>query len=84
MDSLSKAYGATIQMRKADYLTDAYEPSEWRHGVLLQGASNVEIVGLQFGDRATVSECSNDRLRRPATDPDLDAIWVIQVCDDRT
>jgi len=41
-----EAYGAIIRMHKSDYVSDAYEPSEWRHGVELQGAANVEIAGL--------------------------------------
>jgi len=41
-----EAYGATIRMNKADYASGAYERSEWRHGVVLQGANKVEIAGL--------------------------------------
>lgn len=41
-----EAYDATIRMNKTDYASDAYQGSEWRHGVVLQGANNVEIAGL--------------------------------------
>jgi len=40
-------YGATLRMRKADYVNpDLYEESEWRHCLWLNGCENVRVYGL--------------------------------------
>jgi len=41
-------YGATIRMRKDDYTSRGYEKGEWRHGICLQGATNVKIRGVRI------------------------------------
>lgn len=46
--------GASLIMRRADYATTDYEPSEWRHGINLRGCSNVTIEGL------TITETGGD------------------------
>ncbi|TWU17314.1 hypothetical protein Pla52o_53200 [Novipirellula galeiformis] len=42
--------GATLRMWKADYHSDAYTNSEWRHCVSLLSCSNVKIHGLTLAD----------------------------------
>jgi len=37
---------ARIRMRKEDYQSDAYEKSEWRHGLVFSGCRNVRIQDL--------------------------------------
>ncbi|MHC5111781.1 MAG: right-handed parallel beta-helix repeat-containing protein [Planctomycetota bacterium] len=41
-------YGATIRMNREDYKSSRYEKGEWRHGICLKGASNVQIRGLRI------------------------------------
>ena len=38
--------GATLKMHKADYHSDAYEKSEWRHCISLFNCDNVQILNL--------------------------------------
>ncbi|MDR1271104.1 MAG: right-handed parallel beta-helix repeat-containing protein [Planctomycetaceae bacterium] len=40
--------GATLRMWKADYLSDSYKKSEWRHGIKLQSVENVVIENLSI------------------------------------
>ena len=62
------AYGATLRMHKSDYQATPYAPSEWRHGVRLLGAADVEISGLRVentgGDGIYVGP-TNDKHRIP-------------------
>lgn len=43
-----RGYGATWRMRMADYQSDAYEPSGWRHGLGLFSVQNVKVLGLRI------------------------------------
>jgi len=43
-------YGATLKMRKNDYLSSPYEEGEWRMGVGLWSCGNVTISGLTIRD----------------------------------
>jgi hypothetical protein len=43
-------YGATLRMRKSDYLQSPYAPGEWRHGISLGTVSNFKILGLTIKD----------------------------------
>jgi hypothetical protein len=40
--------GATLRMRKADYHSDAYKKSEWRHGIALRSVENTVIENLSI------------------------------------
>ncbi|MDR2115808.1 MAG: right-handed parallel beta-helix repeat-containing protein [Planctomycetaceae bacterium] len=40
--------GATLRMRKADYHSDSYKKSEWRHGINLRSVENVVIENLSI------------------------------------
>lgn len=42
--------GATLRMWKADYHTDAYKKSEWRHGISILSSSNIRIENLSIID----------------------------------
>ena len=42
--------GATLLMHKADYHTDAYVKSEWRHAISLLSCSNINILNLTLKD----------------------------------
>ncbi len=42
--------GATLLMHKADYHTDAYVKSEWRHAISLLSCSNINIFNLTLKD----------------------------------
>ena len=39
------ATGATLRMRKMEYLPPAYEKAEWRHTLSINGASDVTVIG---------------------------------------
>lgn len=43
-----RGYGATLQMRKKDYMSKTYAKSEWRTILALYGCVNIEISGLIF------------------------------------
>lgn len=43
-------YGAEIRMRRQDYVSDDYLPSEFRHAISLWDARNVSISGLKISD----------------------------------
>ncbi|MBN2309953.1 MAG: right-handed parallel beta-helix repeat-containing protein [Candidatus Hydrogenedentes bacterium] len=42
--------GATFEMWKADYHSDAYEKSEWRHCLSIRSSSNVNVYDLTLAD----------------------------------
>ena len=42
--------GATLLMHKADYHTDAYRKSEWRHTVSLLSCKNIKLLNLTLKD----------------------------------
>ena len=44
------AHGATVKMRKLDYLPPQYVKAEWRMGVKIMGCNRVSIVGLRVQD----------------------------------
>ena len=48
--------GATLQMRKMDYLAPPYRKGEWRMGINMIGARNIHIVGV------TVNQSGGDGL----------------------
>jgi hypothetical protein len=43
-----KGYGATLRMRKTDYMAPPYKKAEWRMGLSLRGCSNVLVEGLRI------------------------------------
>ncbi len=47
-DLVLRGYGATLRMRHADYMTNAYEPAEWRMVLDLAGCARVTIEGLRL------------------------------------
>jgi hypothetical protein len=51
-----RAHGATLQMRKMDYLAPPYKKAEWRMGINMIGARNVHIIGV------TVNQSGGDGL----------------------
>jgi hypothetical protein len=40
-------YGATLRMRREDYIGPDYEHGQWRHCLSFQGSDNVSILGLR-------------------------------------
>ncbi len=58
-------YGATIRMRKADYVKFGYQPGQWRHGIDLRGSTNINIEGLAIthtgGDGVYIGPTWDDR-----------------------
>ena len=68
-------YGATLQMRKADYQSDAYHRSGWRHGIDLESCSDVVIQGL------TVRESGGDGLMLGSWGRGYNRDVVIRDCD---
>ena len=47
-------YGATLRMHRTDYVSPAYEKSEWRHALSIRSCSNVKVYGL------TITESGGD------------------------
>jgi len=45
-----RGYGATLGMRKEDYIGSGYDQGEWRHILQLVGCHNVEVLGLTLRD----------------------------------
>ena len=43
-----RGYGATLRMRKTDYMAAPYPKAEWRMGLSLRGCANVVIEGLRI------------------------------------
>lgn len=44
-------YGATFQMQKADYVNpELYEPSDFRHNLVIRGVNNFVVEGLTLKD----------------------------------
>jgi len=43
-------YGATLAMRREDYLKEPYTPGEHRHALGLMGCRNVKVLGLTLRD----------------------------------
>ncbi len=41
-----RGWGATLRMRKSDYMAPPYEQAEWRHALSLQSCRNVLVEGL--------------------------------------
>ncbi len=41
-------YGATLRMRKEDYLQSPYQRAQWRHAVSLRGVARARIAGLRI------------------------------------
>ncbi len=41
-------YGATIKMRKLDYMKPPYKKAEWRMGISINGSENILIEGLRI------------------------------------
>ncbi len=50
-DVLLYGYGATLRMRKDDYLDESrYVPGQWRHALSLWRCTRVRVMGLTFRD----------------------------------
>ncbi|MBI1827656.1 MAG: right-handed parallel beta-helix repeat-containing protein [Planctomycetes bacterium] len=47
-NAILRGYGATLRMRKADYMTADYALSEYRHALNLKGVLEVQVLGLTF------------------------------------
>jgi len=47
-------YGATLRMRKTDYMGPDYKKAEWRHILCLRSCTNMKILGL------TITESGGD------------------------
>ena len=45
-----RGYGATLRMRRDDYLLPPYEPSEWRMGLAFYSSSDIRVEGLVVKD----------------------------------
>ncbi len=43
-----RGYGATLRMRKRDYMKPPYERAEWRMGLSLRGSNNVLVEGVRI------------------------------------
>ncbi len=43
-----RGYGATLRMRKLDYIRPPYANGEWRHLISLRGCTDVKILGLSL------------------------------------
>ncbi|MCB9767015.1 MAG: right-handed parallel beta-helix repeat-containing protein [Candidatus Omnitrophica bacterium] len=41
-------YGATIKMRKTDYMSPPYKKAEWRMGISINGSENILIEGVRI------------------------------------
>ena len=55
-------YGATLRMRKLDYMKPPYQKAEWRMGISINGSENISIEGLRIessgGDGIYLGETS--------------------------
>ncbi|MDR0869266.1 MAG: right-handed parallel beta-helix repeat-containing protein, partial [Planctomycetaceae bacterium] len=70
--------GAVLRMRKADYHTEAYKKSEWRHGIALMSAENIRIEnisivatggdGIYLGEKTKGIPCRNITIRNVICD----------------
>ena len=47
-DVVLRGYGATLRMRKQDYMAEPYEKAEWRMAIALRGCSRGRIEGLRL------------------------------------
>src|SRR6185312_14713926 len=60
-----KGYGALVSMRKDDYRSPPYAPSEWRDCLGIYGGTNIKILGLTFsnsgGDGIYIAGAGDDR-----------------------
>ena len=43
-------YGATLKMRKSDYVGEGYEKAEWRHALSIRSCSNIRVYGLTLAE----------------------------------
>lgn len=43
-----RGYGATLRMRKRDYMAPPYEAAEWRMGLSIRGGANILVEGLRI------------------------------------
>ena len=64
-------YNATLQMRKADYQNPKlYEPSQFRHNILIRGVNNFVVEGLTLensgGDGISVAHGQREKNQLPA------------------
>jgi parallel beta helix pectate lyase-like protein len=66
-----RGYGATLRMRKRDYMEPPYEKAEWRMGLSLRGSSNVLVEGVRIessgGDGIYVDGGSGQKCSRDVT-----------------
>jgi len=47
-NAILRGYGATLSMRKTDYLSTGYALSEYRHALNLKGVLGMQVLGLTF------------------------------------
>jgi polygalacturonase len=63
-----RGYGATLKMRKKDYMGFRYIRGEWRHVIAFWGSDNIKILGFRVegsgGDGIHIGT-SRDKLRIP-------------------
>ncbi len=61
-----EGYGARLAMRKNDYRSALYEPSQWRHAVAILESENIEVSGLSIersgGDGVYIGQKSGGRV----------------------
>ena len=67
-DVVVRGYGATLRMRKRDYMAPPYAKAEWRMGLSLRGCTNVTVEGLRIessgGDGIYIDGGSKSRLSK--------------------
>ncbi|MCA9229540.1 MAG: right-handed parallel beta-helix repeat-containing protein [Planctomycetales bacterium] len=68
-------YGATLRMRKTDYMAPPYEKAEWRMGLSLRGCKGVLVEGLRIessgGDGIYIDGGANRRYCEDVTIRDV-------------
>lgn len=69
--------GATFVMHREDYERAPYEPSEWRHAIVVRGSQRIEIAGLGIegagGDGLYLGRSSDP------SDPVNGSVWIHHV-----
>jgi hypothetical protein len=67
-DVVVRGYGATLRMRKTDYMAPPYAKAEWRMGLSVRGCTNVTVEGIRVessgGDGIYIDGGSKSRLSK--------------------
>ncbi len=67
-DITLRGYGATLRMRKKDYMSSRYTKSGWRHVLAFYGCSNITVLGFALessgGDGIYIG-VTKDKYKRP-------------------